>query len=35
MLDYNTDAIHCTFPNKKIPSELVEDIQENNHYWDK
>jgi hypothetical protein len=35
ILDYNTDAINCTFPDNKFPFELVEDIQLNGHYWDK
>ena len=34
VLDYNTDAINCVFPNNKFPFELVEDIQLNGHYWD-
>ncbi len=34
-MDYNTDAINCTFPENKFPFELVEDIQLNGHYWDK
>ena len=35
ILDYNTDAINCIFPNNEFPFELVEEIQLNNHYWDK
>jgi energy-coupling factor transporter ATP-binding protein EcfA2 len=35
ILDYNTDAINCTFPNNKFPFKLVEDIQLNGHYWDR
>jgi hypothetical protein len=38
ILDYNTDAINCVFPDNKFPFELVEDstaIQLNGHYWDK
>ena len=35
ILDYNTDAINCIFPDNKLPFELVEDIQLNGHYWDK
>ena len=35
ILDYNTDAINCTFKGNKFPFELVEDIQLNGHYWDK
>ena len=35
ILDYNTDAINCTFPNSKFPFKLVEDIQLNGHYWDR
>ena len=35
VLDYNTDAINCTFKENKFPFELVEDIQLNGHYWDK
>jgi len=35
ILDYNTDAINCTFPENKFPFELVEDIQLNGHYWNK
>jgi len=35
ILDYNTDAINCIFPDNKFPFELVEDIQLNGHYWDK
>ena len=35
ILDYNTDAINCTFEGNKFPFELVEDIQLNGHYWDK
>ena len=34
-LDYNTDAVHCVFPDKKFPFKLVEDIQLNGHYWNK
>ena len=34
ILDYNTDAINCTFPDNKFPFELVKDIQLNGHYWD-
>ena len=34
ILDYNTDAINCVFPDNKFPFELVEEIQLNNHYWD-
>ena len=33
ILDYNTDAINCVFPDNKFPFELVEDIQLNGHYW--
>jgi hypothetical protein len=35
ILDYNTDAINCTFKGNKFPFELVEDIQLNGHCWDK
>jgi len=35
ILDYNTDAINCSFPENKFPFELVEDIQLNGHYWNK
>ena len=35
ILDYNTDAINCIFPDNTFPFELVEDIQLNGHYWDK
>ena len=35
ILDYNTDAINCVFPENRFPFELVEDIQLNGHYWDK
>jgi len=35
ILDYNTDAINCIFPDNKFPFQLVETIQLNNHYWDK
>jgi DNA replication protein DnaC len=35
ILDYNTDAINCVFEDNKFPFELVEEIQLNNHYWDK
>ncbi len=35
ILDYNTEAINCVFPDNKFPFELVEDIQLNGHYWDK
>jgi hypothetical protein len=35
VLDYNTDAINCAFPDNKFPFELVEDIQLKGHYWDK
>jgi len=35
VLDYNTDAINCIFPNNMFPFELVEDIQLNGHYWDR
>ena len=35
ILDYNTDAVNCTFEGNKFPFELVEDIQLNGHYWDK
>ena len=35
ILDYNTDAINCTFPENKFPFELVDEIQLNNQYWDK
>jgi hypothetical protein len=34
ILDYNTDAINCVFPDNKFPFELVEDTQVNGHYWD-
>jgi hypothetical protein len=34
VLDYNTDAVNCTFPNNKFPFELMEDVQLNGHYWD-
>ncbi len=34
VLDYNTDAINCTFPDNMFPFESVEDIQLNGHYWD-
>jgi hypothetical protein len=33
ILDYNTDAINCVFPENKFPFELMEDIQSNGHYW--
>jgi hypothetical protein len=35
ILDYNTDAINCIFEHNTFPFELVQDIQLNNHYWDK
>ena len=36
ILGYNTDAINCVFTeNKLFPFELREEIQLNNHYWDK
>ncbi len=35
ILDYNTDAINCVFPENKFPFELVEDMQLNGHYCDK
>ncbi len=35
ILDYNTDAINCAFPDNIFPFELVEAIQINGHYWDK
>jgi len=35
VLDYNTDAINCVFPDNVFPFDLVEDIQLNGHYWDK
>ena len=35
ILDYNTDAINCVFPDNNFPFELVEDIQLKGHYWDK
>jgi primosomal protein N' len=35
ILDYNTDAINCVFPDNKFPFELVEEIQLNGHYWNK
>ncbi len=35
ILDYNTDAITCTFPNNKFSFDLVEDIQFKGHYWNK
>jgi len=35
ILDYNTDAINCVFPDNKFPFKLVEDIQLNGHYWNK
>ena len=34
ILDYNTDAINCAFPDNKFPFDLVEEIQLKNHYWD-
>ncbi len=35
ILDYNTDAINCTFPYNKFPFEFLEDIELNHHYWNK
>ncbi len=35
VLDYNTDAIHCIFPENKFPFKLVDEIQLKGHYWDK
>jgi hypothetical protein len=35
LLDYNTDAINCVFPDNKLPFDFVEDIQLKGHYWDK
>ena len=35
ILDYNTDAINCTFPENKFPFKLVDEIQLKGHYWDK
>ena len=34
-LDYNTGAIDCVIPGDIFPFELMDDIQLNNHYWDK
>jgi 5-methylcytosine-specific restriction protein A len=35
ILDYNTDAINCVFPDNIFPFKLVDEIQLNGHYWDK
>ncbi len=35
ILDRNTDAVNCIFPENNFPFELVENIQLNGHYWDK
>ena len=37
VLDLNTDAVNCTFPENKFPFELVQDstaTQLNGFYWD-
>ena len=35
VLDVNTDAVNCVFPDNVFPFKLVRDIQLDNHYWDK
>ena len=34
ILSVNTDCVACTFPDNKLPFEIVEEIQLNGHYWD-
>jgi hypothetical protein len=34
VLDVNTDAVNCIFPDNVFPFKLVQDIQLDNHYWD-
>ncbi len=34
VIDLNTDAVICTFPNNEFPFKLVDDIQLDDHYWD-
>jgi len=34
ILDYNTDAINCVFPDNAFPFKLVDEIQLKGHYWD-
>ena len=35
MLDVNTDAVSCIFPDNELPFKIVEDIQLRDQYWDK
>ena len=35
VLDVNTDAVSCIFPDNKLPFKIVEDIQLRDQYWDK
>jgi DNA replication protein DnaC len=34
VLDVNTDAVSCIFPDNKLPFEIVEEIQLKNQLWD-
>ena len=34
VLDLNTDAVNCVFPNNEFPFKLVDDIQLDGQYWD-
>jgi hypothetical protein len=35
VLDLNTDAVNCVFPDNVLPFKLVEDIQVDGYFWDK